>query len=88
MVGLLDRVGIQFNEERSRPLCFAGMDPVVLERCVNMISGLVDVQWAVVMAETIFKLVHPKDMLSLELAGITVDATNQKVSILRLSRSL
>ena len=38
------RVGIKFNEERSRPLCFAGMDPVVLERCVNMISGLVDVQ--------------------------------------------
>ena len=37
-------------------------------------------QWAVVMAETIFKLVHTKDMLSLELAGITVDATNQKVS--------
>ena len=37
-------------------------------------------QWAVVMAETIFKLVHTKDMLSLELAGITVDATNQKVN--------
>ena len=32
------------------------------------------------MAETIFKLVHTKDMLSLELAGITVDATNQKVN--------
>ena len=76
---IFNRVGIKFNEERSRPLCFAGMDPVVLERCVNMISGLVDVQWAVVMAETIFKLVHPKDMLSLELAGITVDATNVKV---------
>jgi hypothetical protein len=46
-----------------------------------MISGLVDVQWAVVMAESIFGLMHPKDILSMDLVGIFIDPTNPKVPL-------
>ncbi len=79
--GLLSRVGIKFTEERSEPLCFGGMDPVVLEKAMQMTGNLVDVQWAVLMAETIFKLVNSKDVLSLETIGVEIDPTNAKAPL-------
>jgi len=52
-----------------------------LFRFSNMVDQLVDVQWAVIMAEMIFKLLHPKDWLTLETVGITVDPENSKVPL-------
>ena len=45
------------------------------------IITLVEVQWAVIMAEVIFKLIHPKDSLCLDTIGITLDCKNEKVPL-------
>ena len=42
---------------------------------------MVDVQWAVIMAEVVFKLIHPKDSLCLDTIGISLDTRNEKIPL-------
>ncbi len=54
-----------------------------------MLTSLVDIQWAVVIAEATFKLLDPKETRSMELAGIMVDPDNAKTPLFyRLERAM
>lgn len=75
---LLKRVGIEFKNVGFL-LCPSLSSQSLASFFERQLSQLVDVQWAVIMAEVIFKLAHSKDTLSLEHIGITIDPTHRKV---------
>ncbi len=66
------------NEFKSQNLDFF----ILFSRFEKKLACLIDVQWAVIMAEVIFKLLHPKDELSLPQIGITVDPDHPKAPLI------
>ena len=78
---LLKKVGINFDEGRGGFLCPDGMNSGTVFRCMSKIAPLADVQWAVIMAETVFKLLDADDCLTLPSVGISIDVSHPKVPL-------
>ncbi len=47
----------------------------------SKLSHLIDVQWAVVVAEATFKLLDPKESRALEILGLRIDPENPKTPL-------
>ncbi len=89
-ISLLTRVGITFDYESGSYVQGRGaFDEDRAMRFSEKLAHLIDVQWAVVLAEATFRLLDPKETRSLELAGIKVDADNPKTPLFyRLERAV
>lgn len=78
---LLKKVGISFNPKQGNYLCPDGMSAQTVFKCFSKLKPLADVQWAVIMAETIFKLINLDDLHSFYYVGLDVDEDHPKVPL-------
>ncbi|TRY77979.1 hypothetical protein TCAL_09491 [Tigriopus californicus] len=78
---LLKKVGISFDPRQGNYLCPDGMSAQTVFKCFSKLKPLADVQWAVIMAETIFKLINLDDLHSFYYVGLDVDEDHPKVPL-------
>ena len=78
---LLAKVGIKFSPTRGEYIAEDVLDATVVEAAIQCIAKLPDVQWAVIIAEAIFKLLIPGDWYTLIQIGVQFDDTNAKLPL-------
>ena len=80
-VKLLAKVGIHFKPRDGNFILPKEITKNKIEHHFNELSKLVEVQWAVIMAENIFRLVVPDDKLTLHTVGIHCSPTHPKIPL-------
>ena len=78
---LLSKVGIVFDPNKGSYNCPKVIDAGMIRMFADKLSHLCVVQWAVIMAENIFKLIHPEDSAILGHLGLSVDRKSSKTPL-------
>eukprot|EP00095_Tigriopus_kingsejongensis_P008955 maker-scaffold334_size202906-snap-gene-0.12 protein:Tk08955 transcript:maker-scaffold334_size202906-snap-gene-0.12-mRNA-1 annotation:"---NA---" len=78
---LLQKVGIQFESHQGNYLCPDALCAQTVFKCFTKLKPLADVQWAVIMAETVFKLINLDDLHSFYYIGLDIEEDHSKVPL-------